>query len=154
VDKKGTNERIGKQEVVAIKRMPTQGPRLKVCWGEAALRSTSGQGSVHSGQFIATLPRPPLCCVAPAGRTSSAFLLKRIFRGSRVAGGNAAKLESVHLRTSQTAAAPQGMKIEDIDIWELNEAFAVQVVYCFHHLGIDRKKLKVKAGRCHRNPSA
>ena len=36
--------------------------------------------------------------------------------------------------------------MEDIDIWELNEAFAVQVVYCFHHLGIDPEKLNVNGG--------
>jgi acetyl-CoA acetyltransferase len=39
-----------------------------------------------------------------------------------------------------------GLKIDDINIWELNEAFAVQVVYCFHQLGINPEKLNVNGG--------
>ncbi len=38
------------------------------------------------------------------------------------------------------------LKIEDIDIWELNEAFAVQVIYCRDKLGIDPEKLNVSGG--------
>ena len=39
-----------------------------------------------------------------------------------------------------------GLKIDDIDLWELNEAFAVQVVYCRDKLGIDPEKLNVNGG--------
>ncbi|MCX7307909.1 MAG: acetyl-CoA C-acyltransferase [Afipia sp.] len=39
-----------------------------------------------------------------------------------------------------------GLKVEDIDIWELNEAFAVQVIYCRDKLGIDPEKLNVNGG--------
>jgi acetyl-CoA C-acetyltransferase len=39
-----------------------------------------------------------------------------------------------------------GLKIDDIDIWELNEAFAVQVIYCRDKLGIDPEKLNVNGG--------
>jgi acetyl-CoA C-acetyltransferase len=39
-----------------------------------------------------------------------------------------------------------GLKIEDIDLWELNEAFAVQVIYCRDKLGIDPEKLNVSGG--------
>ncbi|MBR2120292.1 MAG: acetyl-CoA C-acyltransferase [Afipia sp.] len=38
------------------------------------------------------------------------------------------------------------LKIDDIDIWELNEAFAVQVIYCRDKLGIDPEKLNVNGG--------
>jgi acetyl-CoA acetyltransferase family protein len=38
------------------------------------------------------------------------------------------------------------LKIDDIDIWELNEAFAVQVIYCRDKLGIDPEKLNVSGG--------
>src|SRR5882724_5155252 len=40
----------------------------------------------------------------------------------------------------------QGLKVDDIDIWELNEAFAVQVLYCRDRLGIDPAKLNVNGG--------
>lgn len=39
-----------------------------------------------------------------------------------------------------------GLKIEDIDIWELNEAFASQVLYCRDKLGIPNEKLNVSGG--------
>jgi acetyl-CoA acetyltransferase family protein len=39
-----------------------------------------------------------------------------------------------------------GLKIGDIGLWELNEAFAVQVVYCCNFLGIDPAKLNVDGG--------
>ena len=38
------------------------------------------------------------------------------------------------------------LSIEDIDLWELNEAFAVQVVYCRDELGIPMDKLNVDGG--------
>jgi acetyl-CoA acetyltransferase family protein len=38
------------------------------------------------------------------------------------------------------------LKIDDIDLWELNEAFAVQVIYCRDKLGIDPEKLNVNGG--------
>ena len=39
-----------------------------------------------------------------------------------------------------------GLNIDDIDLWELNEAFAVQVLYCQHKLGIPTEKLNVNGG--------
>jgi acetyl-CoA C-acetyltransferase len=39
-----------------------------------------------------------------------------------------------------------GLKVEDIDLWELNEAFAVQVLYCADKLGIPMDRLNVDGG--------
>jgi acetyl-CoA C-acetyltransferase len=39
-----------------------------------------------------------------------------------------------------------GLKVDDIGLWELNEAFAVQVIYCRDRLGIDPAKLNVNGG--------
>ncbi len=39
-----------------------------------------------------------------------------------------------------------GLTVDDIDVWELNEAFAVQVVYCRDRLGIDPERLNVNGG--------
>ena len=39
-----------------------------------------------------------------------------------------------------------GLKVEDIDLWELNEAFAVQVIYCRDKLGIPNERLNVNGG--------
>ncbi len=39
-----------------------------------------------------------------------------------------------------------GLAVSDIDLWELNEAFAVQVIYCRDKLGIDNARLNVNGG--------
>ena len=39
-----------------------------------------------------------------------------------------------------------GLKVDDIDLWELNEAFASQCLYCRDHLGIDPEKYNVNGG--------
>ena len=39
-----------------------------------------------------------------------------------------------------------GLSVDDIGLWELNEAFAVQVIYCRDQLGIDNDKLNVNGG--------
>jgi acetyl-CoA C-acetyltransferase len=42
--------------------------------------------------------------------------------------------------------ARQGLNIGDIDLWELNEAFASQVLYCRDRLGIPQERLNVDGG--------
>jgi acetyl-CoA C-acetyltransferase len=39
-----------------------------------------------------------------------------------------------------------GKKVQDIDLWELNEAFAVQVLYCRDRIGIPHDRLNVNGG--------
>ena len=39
-----------------------------------------------------------------------------------------------------------GLKVDDIGLWELNEAFAVQVIYCRDRLGIPDDRLNVNGG--------
>ena len=39
-----------------------------------------------------------------------------------------------------------GLKVDDIDLWELNEAFASQTLYCMDKLGLDPAKTNVNGG--------
>jgi acetyl-CoA acetyltransferase len=39
-----------------------------------------------------------------------------------------------------------GLKVEDIGLWELNEAFAVQALYCRNRLGINPERYNVDGG--------
>jgi acetyl-CoA C-acetyltransferase len=69
-----------------------------------------------------------------------------IFRGFAVAG-----CEPDEMGIGPVFAIPKllkrhGLKVSDIDLWELNEAFAVQVLYIRDHLGIDPEKLNVNGG--------
>ena len=69
-----------------------------------------------------------------------------IFRGFAVAG-----CEPNEMGIGPVFAVPKllkqtGTKIDDIDLWELNEAFAVQVIYCRDRLGIPDDRLNVNGG--------
>ena len=46
----------------------------------------------------------------------------------------------------RSALDKAGLTMDDIDLWELNEAFAVQVLYCRDELGIPDEKLNVNGG--------
>jgi acetyl-CoA acyltransferase len=69
-----------------------------------------------------------------------------VFRGFAVSG-----CEPDEMGIGPVFAVPKllkrtGRRMDDIDIWELNEAFAVQVVYCRVRLGIPMEKLNVNGG--------
>ncbi len=69
-----------------------------------------------------------------------------IFRGFTVAG-----CEPDEMGIGPVFAIPRlleraGLGIDDIDLWELNEAFASQCLYCRDHLGIDPEKYNVNGG--------
>ena len=69
-----------------------------------------------------------------------------IYRGLAVAG-----CHSDEMGIGPVFAVPQllkrhGLAIGDIDLWELNEAFACQVIHCRDELGIDNDKLNVNGG--------
>jgi len=69
-----------------------------------------------------------------------------VFRGFAVAG-----CEPDEMGIGPVFAIPKllkkaGLKVEDIGLWELNEAFAVQVLYCADKLGIPMDRLNVDGG--------
>ena len=69
-----------------------------------------------------------------------------IFRGFAVAG-----CEPDEMGIGPVFAVPKllkkaGLTVKDIDLWELNEAFAVQVLYCADKLGIPLDRLNVNGG--------
>jgi acetyl-CoA C-acetyltransferase len=69
-----------------------------------------------------------------------------IFRGFAVAG-----CEPDEMGIGPVFAVPKllkraGLKVEDIGLWELNEAFAVQVLYCMDTLGIPHDRINVNGG--------
>ena len=69
-----------------------------------------------------------------------------IYRGMTIVG-----LEPDEMGIGPVFAIPKllkqhGLKMDDIGLWELNEAFAVQVVYCRDKLGIPNERLNVDGG--------
>ena len=87
-------------------------------------------------------------CVVMSSRRAEQLGLKPLgaFRGFAVAG-----CEPDEMGIGPVFAIPKlleraGKKIADIDLWELNEAFAVQVIYCRDKLGIPDDRLNVNGG--------
>jgi acetyl-CoA acetyltransferase family protein len=107
----------------------------------------SGQGTVTAGN-ASQLADGAAAILLMERSKSTALGLKPIvaFRGFAVAG-----CEPDEMGIGPVFAVPKllkrhGLAVKDIDVWELNEAFAVQVVYCRDRLGIDPAKLNVNGG--------
>jgi acetyl-CoA C-acetyltransferase len=69
-----------------------------------------------------------------------------VFRGFAVAGCEPKEMGIGPVFAVPKLLAKAGLKVSDIDLWELNEAFAVQVIYCRDRLGIPDDRLNVNGG--------
>lgn len=84
--------------------------------------------------------------------TSSSYAEKNnleamgIFRGLAVAGCQPDEMGIGPVFAIPKLLKQHRLSVDDIDLWEINEAFAVQVLYCQEKLGIDPNKLNVNGG--------
>ncbi len=69
-----------------------------------------------------------------------------IYRGMAVAGCAPDEMGIGPVFAVPKLLKQHGLTVNDIGLWELNEAFAVQVIYCRDQLGIDNDKLNVNGG--------
>jgi acetyl-CoA C-acetyltransferase len=87
-------------------------------------------------------------CVVMSDRVAAAKGLPPLgmFRGFSVAGCEPDEMGIGPAFAVPKLLARTGKRIEDVDLWELNEAFAVQVIYCRDKLGIPDDRLNVDGG--------
>jgi acetyl-CoA acetyltransferase family protein len=108
---------------------------------------TSGQGTVTAGNSSQLSDGASATLVMSRARAEALGIRpKLVFRGFAIAG-----CEPDEMGIGPVFAVPKllkrhGLKVEDIDVWELNEAFASQVVYCRDRLGLDPAKLNRNGG--------
>jgi len=108
---------------------------------------TSGQGTVTAGNSSQLSDGASATLMMSRARADALGIRpKLVFRGFAVAG-----CEPDEMGIGPVFAVPKllkrhGLKVEDIDVWELNEAFASQVVYCRDRLGLDPAKLNKNGG--------
>ncbi len=108
---------------------------------------TSGRGTVTAGNSSQLSDGASATLLMSMDRARALGVTpKLIFRGWAVAG-----CEPDEMGIGPVFAVPKllkrhGLRVQDIDLWELNEAFAVQVVYCRDRLGIDPDRLNVNGG--------
>ena len=108
---------------------------------------TSGQGTVTAGNSSQLSDGASATLLMSMERAKQLGIKpKLIFRGFAIAG-----CEPDEMGIGPVYAVPKllkrhGLSVKDIDVWELNEAFASQVVYCRDTLGLDPAKLNVNGG--------
>jgi acetyl-CoA acetyltransferase family protein len=107
----------------------------------------SGLGTVTAGNSSQLSDGASATLVMSRERADSLRIpYKLVFRGFQVTGCDPDEMGIGPVFAVPKLLTRSGLRIEDIDVWELNEAFAVQVVYCRDRLGIDPDKLNVNGG--------
>jgi len=87
-------------------------------------------------------------CVVMSSKEASRRNLEPlgIFRGFAVAGCDPREMGIGPVFAVPKLLESTGKRVADIDLWELNEAFAVQVIYCRDRIGIPNDRLNVNGG--------
>jgi len=108
---------------------------------------SSGAGTVTAGNASQLSDGAAAVLVMSRSRAEQLGLsAKLVFRGFSVAGCEPDEMGIGPALAVPRLLARHGLRVDDIDLWELNEAFAVQVIYCQRRLGIDPEKLNVNGG--------
>jgi acetyl-CoA C-acetyltransferase len=115
--------------------------------GLAKLRPVLKDGTVTAGN-ASQLSDGASACVVMSTREAERRGLKPLgrFLGFAVAGCEADEMGIGPVYAVPKLLARAGKRSADIDLWELNEAFAVQVLYCQDRLGIPEERLNVDGG--------
>jgi len=107
----------------------------------------SGQGSVTAGNSSQLSDGASATLLMSRERAEQLGVRpKLVFRGFAVAGCSPEEMGIGPVFAVPKLLKRHGLRVEDIDVWELNEAFASQVVYCRDRLGIDPEKLNANGG--------
>jgi len=108
---------------------------------------TSGKGTVTAGNSSQLSDGASATLLMSADRAKALGIKpKLIFRGFAVAGCEPDEMGIGPIYAIPKLLKRQGLKMDDVDVWELNEAFASQVVYCRDKLGIPMEKLNLNGG--------
>jgi len=148
LDKK-TGEKTGTQEVTCD-RDECNRPDTTL-EGLLALKpvfdTASGQGTITAGNSSQLSDGASATLLMSRERADQLRIpYQLIYRGFAIAA-----CEPDEMGIGPVYAVPKllqrhGLKVDDIDLWELNEAFAVQVIYCRDRIGIAMEKLNVNGG--------
>jgi acetyl-CoA C-acetyltransferase len=113
----------------------------------AVFDTTSGHGSVTAGNSSQLSDGASATLVMSGSRARVLGVSPSlVFRGYASAGCEPDEMGLGPVFAVPRLLAKHGLKVADIDLWELNEAFASQVIYCRDHLGIPPERLNVNGG--------
>ncbi len=146
--KENTDRATGAKSKETVTLSADEGPRETTLEKIQSLKPVIGEGGLITAGNACQLSDGASASVLMDAKEAAKRGLKPlgIFRGFAVAG-----CEPDEMGIGPVFAVPKllkhhGLKVEDIDLWELNEAFAVQVLYCRDKLGIPADRLNVNGG--------
>jgi len=115
--------------------------------GLAGLKPVRENGVITAGNASQLSDGASACVVMEASVAEKRGLTPMgIYRGTSVAGCEPDEMGIGPIFAVPKLLERNGLKMDDIDLWELNEAFAVQVLYCRDKLGIPNDILNVNGG--------
>ncbi len=116
--------------------------------GLAKLKPVRGEGQFITAGNASQLSDGASACVIMSDREAARRGLEPmgVFRGLAVAGCDPDEMGIGPVFAVPRLLERHGLAIDDIDLWELNEAFASQVLYCRDKLGIPADRLNVDGG--------
>lgn len=115
--------------------------------GLASLKPVVAGGTVTAGNASQLSDGASACVLMEAKSAERAGLaVLGVYRGMAVAGTAPEEMGIGPIHAIPKLLKQHGLKVEDIGLWELNEAFACQVLYCRDRLGIDPQRCNVNGG--------
>ncbi len=115
--------------------------------GLAALNPVVEGGSITAGNASQLSDGASACVLMEASLAEKRGLQPLgIYRGLAVAGNAPEEMGIGPVYAIPKLLQQHGLGIDDIDLWELNEAFACQALYCRDALGIDNERFNVNGG--------
>jgi acetyl-CoA C-acetyltransferase len=113
----------------------------------SSIRTVKPSGTVTAGNASQLSDGASACVVMNRDLAQSKGLKPMgIYRGFQVSGCEPDEMGIGPVFAIPKLLAKAGLTIDDIGLWELNEAFAVQVLYCQERLGIPADRLNVNGG--------
>lgn len=141
------NKETGEQSLAESTVSADEGLRATTAEGLAGLKTVIEGGTITAGNASQLSDGSSAQLLMEAGEAQRLGLSPLgYYRGIAVAG-----CEPDEMGIGPVFAVPKllkqhGLSVDDIGLWELNEAFAVQVIYCRDQLGIDNDRLNVSGG--------
>jgi acetyl-CoA C-acetyltransferase/acetyl-CoA acyltransferase len=116
--------------------------------GLAKLAPVMGEGKFVTAGNASQLSDGASACVMMEAKEAERAGLQPLgaFRGLAVAGCEPDEMGIGPVFAVPRLLARHGLTVDDIDLWELNEAFASQAIYCQQRLGIPDERLNVNGG--------
>lgn len=113
-----------------------------------SLAPVKGEGGFITAGNASQLSDGAAACVLMNGKLAEQRNIEPlgIYRGMAVAGCEPDEMGIGPVFAIPKLLKQHGLKMDDIGLWELNEAFAVQVLYCRDQLGIPNDRLNVNGG--------